>query len=248
MDQTQIDIKDLEIGYVHKGISRTVLKGLNLSFKSGQLIGLVGNNGIGKSTFLRTLSGLQLKLAGEIKVNNMPFENIGKNEMAKLLSIVLTEKVGGFNLTVSDLVSMGRVPYTNSFHELQKGDNEVIAECINLCGLIEHQNTTLAELSDGLFQKAMIAKGLAQEANIMLLDEPSAYLDFNSKHELFELLNDLVNKKSKCILASSHDLELILKYSTHLLVFGTANEYELIETVSCRKSVLFNKVTNNYFK
>ncbi len=247
MDKLQLEIKNLEIGYVNKQHEISVFKNINASFTNGQLIGLVGNNGIGKSTLLRTIASLQQKLSGDILINNNSIEKLRKEETAKLISIVLTEKISGFNLTVTDLISMGRVPYTNSFHELQENDFIIINECIQLCGLTDHKNKLLAELSDGLFQKAMIAKGLAQQTNLILLDEPTAYLDFNSKQELFTLLNNLVVKNNKCIIASSHDIELLLKYSTHLLVFGDNNEFEFIETNGCRSNKLFQKVTKNYF-
>jgi len=247
MDKLQLDIKDLEIGYLNKNNSISVFKKMNASFTNGQLVGLVGNNGIGKSTFLRTIAGLQEKLAGDVLINNRSIQDLSRTEMAKLLCIVLTEKVSGFNLTVTDLVSMGRVPYTDSLNKIEQNDTQLINESIKLCGLNDHQHKLLAELSDGLFQKAMIAKGLAQHTNLILLDEPTAYLDFNSKHDLFYLLKDLAAQKNKCIIASSHDIELLLKYSTHLLVFGEENEYELMETKKCKFNQLFKKVTNNYF-
>lgn len=248
MDQVQLDIKDLAIGYSTKSNNIPVFSHINASFANGQLVGVVGNNGVGKSTFLRTIAGLQPKLDGEVLLNGTVIDKIEKSDLAKLISIVLTEKIVGFNLTVTDLVTMGRVPYTNSFNDLQKIDRDKIAECIQITGLNNYAQVLLAELSDGLFQKAMIAKGLAQQTPVILLDEPTAYLDFNSKHELFELLKNLVIEKDKCVIASSHDIELLLRYSTHLLVFGEKNEYELMETKSCINNALFKKVTNNYFR
>jgi iron complex transport system ATP-binding protein len=248
MDRVQFDIKDLAIGYTSKRSNIPVFSNINASFSNGQLVGVVGNNGVGKSTFLRTIAGIQPKLNGDVFVNDELIETIEKTALAKLISIVLTEKIAGFNLTVTDLVSMGRVPYTNSFNDLQKNDTDKIAECIQITGLSNYAHVLLAELSDGLFQKAMIAKGLAQQTPVILLDEPTAYLDFNSKHELFELLKDLTIKNDKCVIASSHDIELLLRYSSHLLVFGDENEYELMETKNCISNSLFRKVTNNYFR
>lgn len=248
MDRAHLNIKDLVIGYSAKSNSVPVFSNISASFVNGQLVGVVGNNGVGKSTFLRTIAGIQPKLKGCVFVNDELIETIEKTDLAKLISIVLTEKVVGFNLTVNDLVSMGRVPYTNSFNDLQKTDTEKIAECIQMSGLSNYAHTLLAELSDGLFQKAMIAKGLAQQTPVILLDEPTAYLDFNSKHELFELLRELTINNNKCVIASSHDIELLLRYSSHLLVFGEENEYELMETKNCITNALFKKVTNNYFR
>lgn len=247
MEGLNIQIKDLSIGYTNGKHVNTVFSKLTSQFTSGQLIGLVGNNGVGKSTFLRTLAGLQDKLSGEVLINNRSLDAIEKSELAKTVSIVLTEKIDGFNLTVRDLVSMGRVPYTNYLHQLSEQDIALINSSIKAVGLEFNSEKQLSELSDGLFQKAMIAKGLAQQTDLLLLDEPTAYLDFNSKHELFDLLKDLVDTKNKCLIVSSHDIELLLKYSSHLLVFGTDQSYDLLETKNARSNSLFNKVTGNYF-
>lgn len=247
MESLKIQIQDLAIGYTNGKIVNTVFDKLTSQFSSGQLIGLVGNNGVGKSTFLRTLAGLQEKLSGEILINSTSLDAIQKSDLAKLVSIVLTEKIEGFNLTVRDLVSMGRVPYTNYLHQLSDKDLELINSSIKAVGLESNSEKPLSELSDGLFQKAMIAKGLAQQTDLLLLDEPTAYLDFNSKHELFVLLKDLVETKNKCLIVSSHDIELLLKYSTHLLVFSNDRSYELMETNSAKANNLFNKITSNYF-
>jgi iron complex transport system ATP-binding protein len=247
MESLKIQIQDLAIGYTNGKIVNTVFDKLTSQFSSGQLIGLVGYNGVGKSTFLRTLAGLQEKLSGEILINSTSLDAIQKSDLAKLVSIVLTEKIEGFNLTVRDLVSMGRVPYTNYLHQLSDKDLELINTSIKAVGLEFNSEKPLSELSDGLFQKAMIAKGLAQQTDLLLLDEPTAYLDFNSKHELFVLLKDLVETKNKCLIVSSHDIELLLKYSTHLLVFSNDRSYELMETNSAKANNVFNKITSNYF-
>lgn len=247
MESLKIQIQDLAIGYTNGKTVNTVFDKLTSQFTSGQLIGLVGNNGVGKSTFLRTLAGLQEKLSGEILINSTSLDAIQKSDLAKLVSIVLTEKIEGFNLTVRDLVSMGRVPYTNYLHQLSDKDLDLINGSIKAVGLESNSEKPLSELSDGLFQKAMIAKGLAQQTDLLLLDEPTAYLDFNSKHELFVLLKDLIETKNKCLIVSSHDIELLLKYSTHLLVFSNDRSYEFMETNSAKASNLFNKITSNYF-
>lgn len=247
MENVGIHIKELKIGYTDGKNVNMVFDHINANFNSGELIGLVGNNGVGKSTFLRTLVGLQEKLGGSVQIESRSISEIPKNELAKLVSIVLTEKIDGFNLTVRDLVSMGRVPYTNYLHQLGENDVEIIKESIKAVGLEQHEQKQLSELSDGLFQKAMVAKGLAQQTNLFLLDEPTAYLDFNSKHELFQLLKQLVHINKKCLIVSSHDIDLLLKYSTHLLIFGNNNTYQLIETASALSNQLFNEVTGSYF-
>jgi iron complex transport system ATP-binding protein len=245
--ESKLKISNLRIGYVSKKQTTVVYEYISASFNEGMLVGIIGKNGLGKSTLLRTVAGLQEKLGGEILINGQPSDQIERQELAKEIAVVLTEKVGGFNLTVKDLVSLGRVPYTNAFNELKKDDERIIDECISICGLNEHQLKPLAELSDGLFQKAMIAKGLAQQTSVLLLDEPTAYLDFPSKHQLFELLKKVSVEEKKCIITSSHDIELILKYSSHLLIMSENSEFEFIETSTYKSSELFRKVTNHHF-
>jgi len=250
----KLNIIDLSIGYASKpacwqaGKQTTVVyKGISASFTSGMMVGIIGKNGLGKSTLLRTIVGLQEKLQGEISLDNKALDLLSKHELAKMIAVVLTEKVGGFNLTVTDLVAMGRVPYTNAFNHLEEADKKIIHDCILVCGLNEHTSKPVNELSDGLFQKAMIAKGLAQQTPILLLDEPTAYLDFPSKHQLFELLKKVSKEENKCIITSSHDIELVLKYASHMLILSEENEFEFIETSNYKVSELFKKVTNGYF-
>ena len=230
--ESKLQIDKLQIGYVSKKHTTIVYENISVSFTSGMLVGIIGKNGLGKSTLLRTIAGLQDKLQGEINFDGHSLEQLSKQELAKMIAVVLTEKVGGFNLTVTDLVSMGRVPYTNAFNQLKEEDGRIIDECISICGLNEHKLKSVNELSDGLFQKAMIAKGLAQQTTILLLDEPTAYLDFPSKHQLFELLNKVSVEEKKCIITSSHDIELVLKYASHLLIMSENNELEFIEEFS----------------
>jgi len=247
MQEGCLEIKNLTIGYKSKTNIMVVFENLNATFKRGMFVGIIGKNGLGKSTLLRTVSGLQEKIRGEIWINSKKIELIERNELAKLVSVILTEKVGGFNLTVHDLISLGRIPYTNSSHELKAEDVKVIEECTTLLGLNALKEKAVNELSDGLFQKTMIAKGLAQETAILLLDEPTAYLDFPSKHQLFLLLKTIVDKQKNCIITSSHDIELLIKYATHFLIMGEGNQFEFIEASNYKTSELFSKVTNGYF-
>ncbi len=245
--ESKLQINKLSIGYVSKKQTTVVYENISANFTEGMFVGIIGKNGLGKSTLLRTVAGLQEKLKGEILIDGESSDQINRHDLAKSIAVVLTEKVGGFNLTVTDLVSLGRVPYTNAFNQLVEGDQKVIDECISICGLEEHKLKPVAELSDGLFQKAMIAKGLAQQTSVLLLDEPTAYLDFPSKHQLFELLKKVSVEENKCIITSSHDIELILKYASHVLIMADNSEFEFIETSNFKSSALFKKVTNGYF-
>lgn len=243
----KLKINDLQIGYVSGASTKVVYDKLKVNFETGMLIGIIGKNGLGKSTLLRTIAGLQQRLKGEIVIDEVDIDQMPKVGLAKKIGVVLTEKVGGFNLNVLDLVSMGRVPYTNSFNQIDDNDQKIIDECIDVCGLNEYRLTPLAELSDGLFQKTMIAKGLAQQTPILLLDEPTAFLDFPSKHQLFELLKKVCSESNKCIITSSHDIELILKYCSHLFIMSDDSEFEFTQTSLHKSSALFHKVTNGYF-
>ena len=206
-DQPLILVKDARIGYRRTQSDLNILRELNFSFYAGDFIGVVGLNGIGKSTFLKTMCGLLPLLGGSVWVEGKNISEIAQEEMAKKIAIVLTEKIGGFNLTAHDVVASGQMPYTNSFNQLKPQHYEVISKAIDACGITDHQHKPVNELSDGLFQKTVIAKALAQQTPVILLDEPTAFLDYASKHQLFLLLQALSANENKCVLVSSHDLD-----------------------------------------
>jgi iron complex transport system ATP-binding protein len=224
-----IKISSATFGYKKTKTENSILKNINVDFYAGDFIGIAGINGSGKSTLLKTLCSLQPLLSGEILINSTSIEQISTLEISKKIATVFTEKISGFNLTVFDVVAAGQMPYTNIFHQLNERNLEVINSAISQCGLSLFKNKPLNELSDGLFQKTMIAKCIAQQASIMLLDEPSAFLDYASKHELFILLKKLAEEQQKCILLSSHDLDLLLKYCSKILIVANGN-VELINT------------------
>lgn len=241
--EVKIEAKNLSIGYKQKATIHSVFNELNFSFSSGDLVGIIGNNGLGKSTLIKSLCGLQEIIDGTVLINNHPQQTISANNLAKELSVVLTEKVYGFNLTVNDLVSMGRMPYTNLSNSLTETDLNIVSDCIKLCGIEGEKNKQLQALSDGLYQKAMIAMSLARETPIMLFDEPTAFLDYTSKHHIFSLLSQLVNEKNKCVIISSHDIDLLLKYCNKILFMQPNNVYEVILTENYKTEDLFEKVT-----
>jgi iron complex transport system ATP-binding protein len=205
-------------GYRTSNKQTLLLKDVNVELHRGELTGVVGMNGAGKSTFLRSVAGLQPALGGVIELGGKPVDKLTAAELSEKVSVVLTERFGGFNLKVHDLVAMGQMPYTDSFHRLKEEHLRVIDRSMELAGTTAFKFQEVHELSDGMFQKALIAKALAQQTPAMLLDEPSAYLDYASKHKLFKLLKDLCEKESKCILVSSHDLDILLKYCDNLLI------------------------------
>lgn len=244
-NQPLIQIQDAGIGYRTAQSDLKIIKELNLSFYPGDFIGVVGLNGIGKSTFLKTVCGLLPVLGGSVSIEGKNISEIALEEMAKKIAIVLTEKIGGFNLTAYDVVASGQMPYTNSFNQLKAEHYDVIRRAIDVCGITDHQYKPVKELSDGLFQKTVIAKALAQQTPVILLDEPTAFLDYASKHQLFLLLQTLSAHENKCVLASSHDLDLILKYCTKALVISKEGA-ELLSATEISKNSAFLEIGGGF--
>lgn len=216
-----LQVKDLNIGYVQKEI----LSGLSFSIGKGELIGLVGSNGIGKSTLLKTIIGSLEPLSGEINLGGKMLGSISQQELSKLISIVLTDKLGGFNLTVFDIVAAGRIPYLNAFGQLNASDIEIVNESIETIGVKHISQNYFDELSDGQKQKALIAKSLAQQTPVILMDEPTAFLDFESRLQLFQLLKQLVKEQQKTVIVSSHDLDVLFRNADKVLYLKGDRDY-----------------------
>lgn len=213
-----ITIEKLKIGYGQQ----IVAENLNAQFNEGELTCLLGPNGIGKSTLLRTMMALQKPLNGNIFYKKeydgekIDISNIPQNEIAKIISIVLTEKPDVDNMTAEEIVGMGRNPYTGFWGTLSAGDKKIVAETIETVGMAKYMKTTISRLSDGELQKIMTAKALAQSTPVMLLDEPTSFLDFQSKVEIMSLLRNLAHNMSKTIILSTHDLMLAEKMADKL--------------------------------
>ena len=210
MEQTVI-LQNLAIGYATKAGRKVVASGLNATISSGELTCLLGRNGIGKSTLLRTLSAFQPKLDGEILMLGREISDYSDKELSRRIGVVLTEKPDVRNMTVSELVGMGRSPYTGFWGTLQDDDRAVVEEAIRLVGIEVLRDRLIHTLSDGERQKVMIAKALAQQTPVIYLDEPTAFLDFPSKVETMQLLRRLAQEQQKTIFLSTHDVELALQ-------------------------------------
>ncbi|MFC2099187.1 ABC transporter ATP-binding protein [Bacteroidota bacterium] len=201
----------LEIGY-RKGSRFHSLSGkMDCNVSGGELVSLMGRNGSGKSTLLRTIAGLQDPVDGKIIVEGRQLDEYKRQDLAKLLGFVSTEVIRVQGLRVRDLVAMGRYPYTGWFGSLSAVDNEMIAKAIELTSLQPLVERDLDELSDGERQRAMIARTLAQDTRILVLDEPTAFLDLTHKYEVTLLLGELARKHGKTIVFSTHDLQLSLQ-------------------------------------
>ena len=210
--------QDLSIGYKTKKKETIVSSDINFEFHSGQLIGLVGANGIGKSTLLRTLIKVQPQLSGRILLNGTDLSEISNMNLAKQLSIVLTEPLVSKNLSVFELIALGRHPYTNWVGNLSKTDIFKINEAISLVGIEEFTEKRCYELSDGQLQKVMIARALAQDTDLIVLDEPTTHLDMYHKAFILKLLKRLTKETGKTILFSSHEINLAIQLCDSMIV------------------------------
>lgn len=212
MNKETIRLDDLSIGYsIKKHHTKEVASHIQATIRSGELTCLLGENGVGKSTLLRTLSAFQPKLGGHIWLLGREVESYTDRQLSRIISVVLTERCEIRNMTVRDLVGMGRSPYTGFWGRLSQNDWEVVDRSIRLVGIEVLASRMVHTLSDGERQKVMIAKALAQETPIIFLDEPTAFLDYPSKVEIMQLLYRLIQTTEKTIFLSTHDLDLALE-------------------------------------
>ncbi|MBT8243960.1 ABC transporter ATP-binding protein [Winogradskyella sp.] len=213
-----LEVQDLSIGYKTKSTASKIASGINFELQQGQLIGLVGANGIGKSTLLRTLIKVQPELSGNISINNKDLKSTSAQQLATQLSIVLTEQLTSKNLSVFELVALGRHPYTNWIGNLSEEDNSKIMKALELVNIIELKDKRCFELSDGQLQKVMISRALAQDTDIIVLDEPTTHLDMYHKAYILKLLKTLTNETGKTILFSSHEINLAIQLCDTMIV------------------------------
>lgn len=190
--------------------NRTLLSDITTDIPSGMLSALLGRNGSGKSTLLRAISGLGSLQGGDIALENRPQKSLSSHEKATLVSIVTTDKIRISNLPAEDAVALGRAPYTNWIGRMQKADREIVAHALELVGMSSFAHKPMNTLSDGESQRVMIARALAQDTPIILLDEPTAFLDLPNRYLLASLLHRLAHEENKCILFSTHDLDIAL--------------------------------------
>lgn len=249
-----IELCHLAIGYRNRGSVKTVAKEIDARIYGGELTCLLGANGIGKSTLLRTLSAFQPKLSGQVFINGNEIETYSEKSLAKLVSVVLTEKPDIKNMSVRSLVSLGRSPYTGFWGRLTPEDCAKIDKAIELVKIKKLTDRMVDTLSDGERQKVMIAKALSQDTPIILLDEPTAFLDFPSKVEMMQLLHRLSRQTQKTIFLSTHDLELALQIADKVWLMddqtrihiGTPEDLSLNGSLSgffARKGIIFDKET-----
>ncbi len=202
-----LSTQHLSIGYDQ----HTVQHDLNLHINRGEFICVLGTNGCGKSTLFRTLAGLQHKLDGTIRIDHQEIEHLTVAQKSLLFSLVLTEKVAIENITVFDIVALGRYPYSSWLGGLTQADRQEVSHALTLVHLADKAHKQINELSDGERQRVMIAKALAQDTPLILLDEPTAHLDLPNRVEIMLLLQRLAHTTQKAVLLSTHELDLALQ-------------------------------------
>lgn len=218
-----LETKNLSIGYKSKKAKNTIASNINIQLKQGELIALVGANGIGKSTLLRTLTNVQPKLNGAINIHAKPLQKYAQIELAKVLSLVLTETVSSKNLSVFELIALGRQPYTNWVGNLSNNDISIVNKAISQTNIEDLKHKKCFELSDGQLQKVMIARALAQDTSLIILDEPTTHLDMYHKAYILKLLQKLAKETNKTILFSSHEIDLAIQLCDNLIVMSDKN-------------------------
>lgn len=234
-----LETRDLLIGYKEKAI----LPPINITLNEGSLIALIGPNGAGKSTLFKTLIAHIKPLGGKIELFGKDLSLYSSKEKASLIGLVLTERPNEMFLKVYDVVASGRCPYTNFFGKIEKEDEYIIKESLEIVNIKHLINRYFETLSDGEKQKVMIAKTLAQNTPLIFMDEPTAFIDYPSKIELFNLMKTLSKEQNKTIIFSSHDLELLLRYTDDIWIIS--KEKELISAK--KEELLTTGIVKEYF-
>ena len=214
--------ENISVGYNEKQI---VFSSINFSATGGDMVALLGVNGIGKSTLLRTIAGLQKKITGKIELDGKSIDALSAPERAKIISVVLTEKIFIDNITVKNFIALGRSPYSNWLGNLSETDMEEIEKVLFIMKIDKLQNRLFNQLSDGEKQKATIARALCQQTPVMILDEPTAFLDFRNKKEILDLLSSISTEMKKLIICSTHDIEASLKYCNKFWLMTEEKEF-----------------------
>lgn len=230
-----IQMKDLEIGF-----TEPLLTADNIELNSGLVYALVGPNGKGKTTLLRTLNGLLPPLSGELYLEQEPAKKLNQTQFARKIAMVTSRFEGVDHLTVYQYVALGRTPYLGLFGRLSDTDHTIVESAIHQLGLKQFSQRVTSELSDGERQMASIARALSQDCPIITLDEPTAFLDYGNKDKIINLLIDVAAKRNKCILFSTHDLDLICRKSIPVLQAMKTKKLHLFEKCSSVDELTIN--------
>lgn len=234
---------NLEIGFASSKSSNVLLPALNGVAREGELIAVIGRNGIGKSTLLRTIAGLQPLLGGELAVKGKKIAEYSRIKLSRNIGYISTEIIKVSNMRVFDLVSLGRFPHTSWLGRIKESDVTIINDAILKAGMADFSYRPLTELSDGERQRAMIAMVMAQDASIMVMDEPTAFLDVSSRFEVMHLMHELTIERNKTIVFSTHDLGTAISRADKIWLLKDTGIYE-----GAPEDLLLNGAFNTLFK
>lgn len=212
-----IKLIDFSIGFHN----RLLLQHIDTCFPAGCLTALVGRNGSGKSTLLKAICGLNENYEGEIMIEGKNIKQQTRHRLSHLISYVNTQRPKISNIKCREVVALGRLPYTGWHGKVSEKDSKIIEDALNVVGMSSYSDRLIKSLSDGECQKIMIARAIAQSTKIMLLDEPTSFLDLPTRYEIVKLLKDLAHRDNKCIIYSTHELDIALKLSDRIALFDT---------------------------
>lgn len=240
MKEVMIELRNFSIGYGQ----RQLLGDVRVTIPSRNLTALIGRNGTGKSTLLRAVAGLNRNYSGHIEIDGKDIRSAAPDEMARMMALVTTERVRVAALKCEDVVAIGRAPYTNWMGRLQEQDREIVAESLKAVGMEAYARRTMDRMSDGECQRVMIARALAQDTPVMLLDEPTSFLDLPNRYELCTLLAKLAHEQGKCILFSTHELDIALTLSDSIALIDPPRLH-CLPTEEMRRSGHIERLFNN---
>lgn len=240
MKEVMIELRNFSIGYGQ----RRLLEDVSVTIPSRNLTALIGRNGTGKSTLLRAVAGLNRNYSGHIDIDGKDIRSVAPDEMARMMALVTTERVRVSGLKCEDVVAIGRAPYTNWMGRLQEQDREIVAESLKAVGMEAYARRTMDRMSDGECQRVMIARALAQDTPVMLLDEPTSFLDLPNRYELCTLLAKLAHEQGKCILFSTHELDIALALSDSIALIDPPRLH-CLPTEEMRRSGHIERLFNN---
>lgn len=240
MKEVMIELRDFSIGYGQ----RRLLEDVSVTIPSRNLTALIGRNGTGKSTLLRAVAGLNRNYSGHIDIDGKDIRSVVPDEIARMMALVTTERVRVSGLKCEDVVAIGRAPYTNWMGRLQEQDREIVAESLKAVGMEAYARRTMDRMSDGECQRVMIARALAQDTPVMLLDEPTSFLDLPNRYELCTLLAKLAHEQGKCILFSTHELDIALALSDSIALIDPPRLH-CLPTEEMRRSGHIERLFNN---
>jgi len=237
--------EQLTVGYLKAADKLTVLQKIDLKANLGELHCLVGENGIGKSTLLRTLAGLQNPISGKILIDNKDINTRTSGQLARSIAVVLTKQAIQASFTVRELVAMGRYPYTGWNGRLKADDEAKVDEALSLCQLLPIADNNIHKISDGQLQKTLIARALAQDCPVMILDEPTVHLDPNNRFTIISLLKKIATEAHKCIILSTHQVEIVVALADYIWLAKSKTEMLIDKPEAMLKNKLLHQVFPN---